>query len=77
MDDMDDMEHMRRALAQAATVRSITAPNPWVGCVIVPPDSAADDGVVFAGATAPPVGPTPKWPHSWRPARPPGAPPCT
>src|SRR6202046_4280405 len=57
MDDMDDMEHMRRALAQAATVRSTTAPNPWVGCVIVPPGSAADGGVVFAGATAPPGGP--------------------
>ena len=27
------MEHMRRAMAQAATVRSTTAPNPWVGCV--------------------------------------------
>jgi diaminohydroxyphosphoribosylaminopyrimidine deaminase / 5-amino-6-(5-phosphoribosylamino)uracil reductase len=57
MDDMDDVEHMRRALAQAATVRSTTAPNPWVGCVIVPPGSAADDGPVFAGATAPPGGP--------------------
>jgi diaminohydroxyphosphoribosylaminopyrimidine deaminase / 5-amino-6-(5-phosphoribosylamino)uracil reductase len=51
------LEHMRRALAQAATVRSTTAPNPWVGCVIVPPDSAADAGAVFAGATAPPGGP--------------------
>jgi diaminohydroxyphosphoribosylaminopyrimidine deaminase/5-amino-6-(5-phosphoribosylamino)uracil reductase len=57
MGDMDDLEHMRRALAQAATVRSTTAPNPWVGCVIVPPDSAADAGAVFAGATAPPGGP--------------------
>ena len=57
MDDMDDVEHMRRAMAQAATVRSTTAPNPWVGCVIVPPDSAADGGAVFAGATAPPGGP--------------------
>ena len=36
---MDDVEHMRRAMAQAATVRSTTAPNPWVGCVVVPPDS--------------------------------------
>ena len=34
---MDDVEHMRRAMAQAATVRSTTAPNPWVGCVVVPP----------------------------------------
>ena len=32
---MDDGEHMRRAMAQAATVRSTTAPNPWVGCVVV------------------------------------------
>ncbi len=54
---MDDVEHMRRALAQAATVRSTTAPNPWVGCVIVPPDAAADGGTEFAGATAPPGGP--------------------
>ena len=54
---MDDVEHMRRAMAQAATVRSTTAPNPWVGCVVVPPDSAPDGGPVFAGATAPPGGP--------------------
>jgi diaminohydroxyphosphoribosylaminopyrimidine deaminase/5-amino-6-(5-phosphoribosylamino)uracil reductase len=54
---MNDVEHMRRALAQAATVRSTTAPNPWVGCVIVPPGSGADDGPVFPGATAPPGGP--------------------
>jgi diaminohydroxyphosphoribosylaminopyrimidine deaminase/5-amino-6-(5-phosphoribosylamino)uracil reductase len=54
---MNDVEHMRRALAQAATVRSTTAPNPWVGSVVVPPDSAADAGTVFAGATAPPGGP--------------------
>ena len=56
MDDRDDVEHMRRAMAQAATVRSTTAPNPWVGCVIVPPDSPADGGAMFAGATAPPGG---------------------
>ena len=54
---MDDVEHMRRAMAQAATVRSTTAPNPWVGCVVVPPDSGPDGGTVFAGATAPPGGP--------------------
>ena len=44
---MDDVEHMRRALAQAATVRSTTAPNPWVGSVVVPPGSGAGrrDGV--------------------------------
>jgi diaminohydroxyphosphoribosylaminopyrimidine deaminase / 5-amino-6-(5-phosphoribosylamino)uracil reductase len=54
---MDDVEHMRRAMALAATVRSTTAPNPWVGCVVVPPDSGPDAGTVFAGATAPPGGP--------------------
>ena len=54
---MNDVEHMRRALAQAATVRSITAPNPWVGSVVVPPDFEPDGGTVFAGATAPPGGP--------------------
>src|SRR5260370_28105037 len=53
---MDDVEHMRRAMAQAATVRSVTAPNPWVGCVVVPPGSGPDAGTVFAGATAPPGG---------------------
>ncbi len=54
---MDDVEHMRRAMAQAATVRTTTAPNPWVGCVVVPPDAAADAGPFYAGATAPPGGP--------------------
>jgi diaminohydroxyphosphoribosylaminopyrimidine deaminase/5-amino-6-(5-phosphoribosylamino)uracil reductase len=48
---------MRRALAQAATVRSTTAPNPWVGSVVVPPGAAPDAGPQFAGATAPPGGP--------------------
>src|SRR3974390_1718169 len=52
---MDDAEHMRRAMALAATVRTRTAPNPWVGCVVVPPGDAA--GAVFEGATAPPGGP--------------------
>jgi diaminohydroxyphosphoribosylaminopyrimidine deaminase/5-amino-6-(5-phosphoribosylamino)uracil reductase len=53
---MDDVEHMRQALAQAATVRSTTAPNPWVGSVVVPPERSPDGGLVFAGATAPPGG---------------------
>ena len=34
---MDDVELMRRAMALATAVRSTTAPNPWVGCVVVPP----------------------------------------
>ncbi len=60
---MDDVELMRRAMAQAAAVRSSTAPNPWVGCVLVPvapdPDPGADNVApsVFEGATAPPGGP--------------------
>ncbi len=54
---MDDVEHMRRAMAQAATVRSTTAPNPWVGCVVVPPDAGPGSGPPFVGATAPPGGP--------------------
>ena len=56
---MDDAEHMRRAMALAASVRSTTAPNPWVGCVVVPADSDSgsdSDTTVFEGATAPPGG---------------------
>lgn len=42
---------MGRALALAASVRTRTSPNPWVGCVIhAGPDT-------FEGATAPPGGP--------------------
>jgi diaminohydroxyphosphoribosylaminopyrimidine deaminase / 5-amino-6-(5-phosphoribosylamino)uracil reductase len=46
-----DGELMRRAMAAADTVRGTTAPNPWVGCVVVSGDQ------VFEGATAPPGGP--------------------
>ncbi len=48
---MDDLEAMERALGLAATVRSSTSPNPWVGAVVVTPDGRA-----FDGATAPPGG---------------------
>jgi diaminohydroxyphosphoribosylaminopyrimidine deaminase/5-amino-6-(5-phosphoribosylamino)uracil reductase len=44
---------MREALALAASVRGRTSPNPWVGCVLVPPG----DGPAFEGATEPPGGP--------------------
>lgn len=44
---------MAEAVAAAATVRASTAPNPWVGAVIVP----AGDGSVAVGATQPPGGP--------------------
>jgi diaminohydroxyphosphoribosylaminopyrimidine deaminase/5-amino-6-(5-phosphoribosylamino)uracil reductase len=46
---MRDEEAMARALALAATARRRSAPNPWVGCVIV-----ADGEVVGEGATQPP-----------------------
>lgn len=40
------MTMMDRAIAVAATARTISPPNPWVGCVIVAPD-----GTTFEGAT--------------------------
>ncbi len=43
---------MQRAIELAATARTRTSPNPWVGCVIV-----ATDGASFEGATEPPGGP--------------------
>jgi diaminohydroxyphosphoribosylaminopyrimidine deaminase/5-amino-6-(5-phosphoribosylamino)uracil reductase len=49
-----DLEFMHRALAAADAVRGTTAPNPWVGCVIV---SGQVPGQVYEGATAPPGGP--------------------
>ena len=55
---MDDVELMRRAMALAAGVRSTTAPNPWVGSVVVPSEpSGSGGGPSFEGATAPPGGP--------------------
>jgi diaminohydroxyphosphoribosylaminopyrimidine deaminase/5-amino-6-(5-phosphoribosylamino)uracil reductase len=44
-----DEAAMRRAMVLAATVRTTTSPNPWVGSVIEPGD--------FGGATGPPGGP--------------------
>jgi diaminohydroxyphosphoribosylaminopyrimidine deaminase / 5-amino-6-(5-phosphoribosylamino)uracil reductase len=54
---MDDAEHMRRALELAAAVRGSTAPNPWVGCVVVPATRPGTATRSFEGATAPPGGP--------------------
>lgn len=54
---MDDVQHMRRAMALAATVRGSTAPNPWVGCVIFPATHGCGFATFFEGATAPPGGP--------------------
>src|SRR5271166_2096518 len=47
-----DETHMARAAALAAGVQGTTAPNPWVGCVVVP----ATGGAPVEGATAPPGG---------------------
>jgi diaminohydroxyphosphoribosylaminopyrimidine deaminase/5-amino-6-(5-phosphoribosylamino)uracil reductase len=47
-----DERFMRLAIANAATVRLATSPNPWVGCVVV-----TADGDVFQGATNEPGGP--------------------
>ena len=41
-----DIEYMQKAIDAAETVRCITSPNPWVGCVIV-----TNDGDFFTGAT--------------------------
>lgn len=51
VDLTDDAQEMRRAIEVAAAVRARTAPNPWVGCVIV-----TRDGRRFEGATHPPGG---------------------
>jgi len=46
-----DEKRMAEAMDLAASVRTSTAPNPWVGCLLV-----AADGSVFGGATEPPGG---------------------
>jgi diaminohydroxyphosphoribosylaminopyrimidine deaminase / 5-amino-6-(5-phosphoribosylamino)uracil reductase len=46
-----DTDLMERALTNAASVQGLTAPNPWVGCVLVPVD-----GRVVDGMTHPPGG---------------------
>jgi diaminohydroxyphosphoribosylaminopyrimidine deaminase/5-amino-6-(5-phosphoribosylamino)uracil reductase len=48
---VDDETLMARAVRNAATVRSSTSPNPWVGAVLV-----AADGTAYDGATEPPGG---------------------
>ncbi len=51
MTPVDDQRLMERAMANAAAVRTRTAPNPWVGAVLV-----AADGAAYEGATEPPGG---------------------
>jgi diaminohydroxyphosphoribosylaminopyrimidine deaminase / 5-amino-6-(5-phosphoribosylamino)uracil reductase len=51
---MNDADCMQRAVAAAEAVRGSTAPNPWVGAVVV---SGRDPDLLFEGATAPPGGP--------------------
>ena len=48
-----DEEHMARAAQLALTVRGSTAPNPWVGSVLVP---RGDGRPLYEGATLPPGG---------------------
>src|SRR3954447_26099618 len=48
MEDRDE-RLMRQAIAAAATVRTTTSPNPWVGAAL-----ATDDGRIYTGATQPP-----------------------
>jgi len=48
----EDLAAMRRALGLAASVRTRTSPNPWVGAVVI-----TSQGEWFEGATAPPGGP--------------------
>ena len=50
--DPIDRAHMDRALARGETARRRTAPNPWVGAVVV-----RDGEIVGQGATQPPGGP--------------------
>jgi diaminohydroxyphosphoribosylaminopyrimidine deaminase/5-amino-6-(5-phosphoribosylamino)uracil reductase len=47
-----DEQLMRQAIALAATARTRTSPNPWVGCAI-----QTTAGAIFEGATEPPGGP--------------------
>jgi len=48
---LDDASMMRRAIANAATARLRTAPNPWVGAVLID-----TEGSVYDGATHQPGG---------------------
>lgn len=58
-DPPSDEAVMQRAMALGAAVRGSTAPNPWVGAVVVPGAPARRGGTPewFEGATAPPGGP--------------------
>jgi diaminohydroxyphosphoribosylaminopyrimidine deaminase/5-amino-6-(5-phosphoribosylamino)uracil reductase len=53
-ESLSDDQLMRRAVLVGEAVRGTTAPNPWVGCVVV---SGRDPAHMFEGATAPPGGP--------------------
>jgi diaminohydroxyphosphoribosylaminopyrimidine deaminase/5-amino-6-(5-phosphoribosylamino)uracil reductase len=46
--DAVDAAHMGRAIEAAASVRRLTSPNPWVGCVVVTADGHGFDGATGA-----------------------------
>lgn len=50
-DSAADIAHMRRAVQLGERVRGTTAPNPWVGAVLVTVDDE-----IYEGATEPPPG---------------------
>lgn len=51
MTALDDTTLMDRALERAGSVQGLTAPNPWVGCVV-----SFADGSIVEGVTHPPGG---------------------
>lgn len=46
---LDDLARMRQAITEAAKVRRLVSPRPWVGAVVVPGDDPSHVG--FVGAT--------------------------
>lgn len=48
MTTLTDTTQMDRALELGASVRAVTPPNPWVGCVLLTPDGTQLDGATEA-----------------------------
>src|SRR5690554_3706873 len=49
---VDDSTFMQRALRCGASVQGLTAPNPWVGCVVVLADGTTVEGVTHPAGGA-------------------------